>query len=210
MAKTTKDSKSKAKKKAEPKKPDERNIKTTHETRQLPCILTTEEQAVAAKKLAKSYSALRSLQAQKSATTADFNAKIKQAEADIDVHAGHVQEGVEVRAVPCDLILNFDTMRAQCLRTDTFEEIEERALNHDEKQMTMPFAGEDTPGNAAVVRSELMEKYGIDAVNKANDNLVEDNSLYRRLSRSKMTDDNEWKLVQMLAEYLRDENAASA
>jgi len=209
MAKTTKDKKdSKAKTKKEPE-PKERNIATTHETRKLRCQLTPDEIRVATQKLVETLDKAREVEADKKAVATEYKARLDRLDAEVNELVGTVRDGHETREVHCELRLDYDEMTSTCVRMDTDEVVSERPMQEDEKQMTMPFDEDDkTPGDATAMRNDLISKYGLGVVDIAEDTLVKDNSLYRRLSRSAATAESGWKCVQMLAEYLRDENAA--
>jgi len=121
---------------------------TIHKSREphtLPCKLDAEGIAAAAGKLAKANQAMESLEAEKKATMSGFTARKNALLSEVHTLSQQVTDGVVMQNVECELQLNYTTMRATLIRLDTQEVVEERAMTDEEKQMDLPFDGDD-PG----------------------------------------------------------------
>ncbi|HUV71687.1 MAG TPA: hypothetical protein VMW25_01625 [Clostridia bacterium] len=113
--------------------------KTIKETRHLKCDLTKEELLQAGEDLAKAIDGVTTLEEQLASVQKDFKAKIAALEAEITIKQRLVRNKNEFRFVECQLTLNYTTLQAVSVRTDTEEIIEERKMTQEEKQMKIEF-----------------------------------------------------------------------
>jgi hypothetical protein len=68
---------------------------------------------------------------------AGYAAKLKEKTAQVGLLLSKVQNGFEMRQVPCKEVHDFKTGTVVITRTDTNEEIESREMTEDEKQGKM-------------------------------------------------------------------------
>ena len=114
-------------------------INVTHEPHPLACKLTTEDRAAAANQLAEAIQNLESLEIQRKTDTKNFNSLMQQLAGSVHRLSREVANGEAVRSVDCELRLNYTTLAASLVRTDTGEIVETRPMTEDEKQMDMDF-----------------------------------------------------------------------
>ena len=117
--------------------------KTTHETRQLKCVLTDEEIREASDCLARTLDELEMLQDEEKKIKADFKAQIEAKEAATRVQKNLVRDKYQFRPVRCTMTLNYTTLRVAVARDDTGEVVTERAMNEDEKQLKIEFDAQE-------------------------------------------------------------------
>ena len=122
---------------------EETNLKTTKEMQYLKVQLTQEEILAAGEALATAIDNTNRLQAEKESAAKAIKAKESALEAEITTQQLLVRNKYEHRNVPCESILDYNTLEAYTKRLDTGEEIMRRAMSEDEKQSTMSFDGED-------------------------------------------------------------------
>ena len=120
------------------KKKDEKT-KTITETRSLKCELTEDELLQAGEDLAKAIDEARTLEEQRKSANEDYKAQIAAREAEITIKQRLVRNKNEFRPVPCELTLNYTTLKATVVRIDTKAVVQERDLSHEEKQMKIEF-----------------------------------------------------------------------
>jgi len=116
--------------------------KTTNEKRNLKCQLTRDELLVAGDELAQKIDDLKKVKADKIAITKDFNAQESAMEADIQRQQLLVRNKWEYRSVDCENTLDYASLECRVVRLDTGEIVIQRAMNQEEKEMTLPFDGE--------------------------------------------------------------------
>ncbi len=114
-------------------------IKVTHEPHPLACKLTTQDRAFAAGQLAEAIQNLESLEVEHKVETKNYNSRKQQFTGSIHRLSREVSNGEAVRSVDCELRLNYTTLTASLVRTDTGEMFEERPMNEDEKQEDLDF-----------------------------------------------------------------------
>ena len=120
------------------KKSDDR-IKVTHEPHPLACKLTTQDRATAANQLAEAIQNLEALDIQHKTDTKNFNSLKQQFAGSVHRLSREVANGEAVRSVDCELRLNYTTLAASLVRTDTGEIVETRPMTEDEKQEDLDF-----------------------------------------------------------------------
>jgi len=125
-----------------PKQVEETKKKTTNEKRNLKCQLTRDELLVAGDELAQKIDDLKKVKADKIAITKDFNAQESALEADIQRQQLLVRNKWEYMSVDCENTLDYASLECRVVRLDTGEIVIQRAMNQEEKEMTLPFDGE--------------------------------------------------------------------
>ena len=86
--------------------------------------------------MAKMVSEVETLESQKSATTADFTAKIKAKTIEITSASRKIQDGYEMRYEDCDFVDNHITNTRYFMFNG--EKVSERKMTQDEIQMGLP------------------------------------------------------------------------
>ena len=125
------------------KKPvEDAKTKTTNEKRSLKCQLTMDELLVAGDELAQKIDDLKKVKADKDAISKDFKAQESALEADIQWQQLLVRNKWEYRIVECENALDYESLECRVIRVDTGEIVIQRAMNQEEKEMTLPFDGE--------------------------------------------------------------------
>jgi len=114
-------------------------IKVTHEPHPLACKLTTQDRATAANQLAEAIQNLEALDIQHKTDTKNFNSLKQQFAGSVHRLSREVANGEAVRSVDCELRLNYTTLAASLVRTDTGEIVETRPMTEDEKQEDLDF-----------------------------------------------------------------------
>ena len=114
-------------------------IKVTSEPHELGCPLTAEERAQSADRLAGTIQDLEALEDEKKAEMADLNTRKKSLTKSLRVLTRHVKDGVAMRSVSCDLVLNQTKQTATLIRKDTREEVFVRPLTEEERQLPLDF-----------------------------------------------------------------------
>lgn len=117
-------------------------IKTTHETRTLKCQLTDQEIREASDCLARNLDEIEMLEDEQQKIKSDFKAQIEAREAATRVQKNLVRDKYAFRSVRCSLTQNYSTLKVTVTREDTGEVISDRPMNEEEKQLKMPFDGE--------------------------------------------------------------------
>ena len=119
------------------------SVKTTHETRYLKCLLTSDEIRIAGDTLARNLDELEVLDDKLKEIKADFKAQIEAKEAAAKVQRTLVRNKYDYRTVPCTLVLNYTGQTAICTRDDTEAIVEDRKMTMAEKQMDLGFDGNE-------------------------------------------------------------------
>jgi len=114
-------------------------IKVTHEPHALACKLTTEDRAVAANQLAEAIQNLEALEVERKVETKNYNSRKQQFVGSVHRLSREVANGEAVRSVDCELKLNYTTLTANLVRTDSGEITETRPMTEDEKQEDLAF-----------------------------------------------------------------------
>lgn len=121
---------------------DERSTTTTKKTTmRLPVKLTEHEIDQRATEMAKQVTQAASIEAAKKTAVADFNEKIKACEGMVATLAGVINDRTEERMVDCMEVHDFRMGKVTIWRKDTMEVVDERAMNIDERQLSV----EDVP-----------------------------------------------------------------
>ena len=120
------------------------NVKERRFTRLLKCQLTDKELIESGDQLAQELSHLDSINSELESIKADYKAKTKAAESEIEALSNRVRNKFEMRPVDCHEIRNFETKKFCVLRVDTGDVIEERDLRQDELQMPLPETDTET------------------------------------------------------------------
>jgi len=121
------------------KKEDNDLIHRSTELHTLPCKLTKDEKAQAAKELAEKIDQLEALEETRKATMSEFKSKKENLQAQVLALGRQVREGTKLQSVECQLQLNYSKQRVRLIRLDTNEVIEERPMTDEEKQMNLEF-----------------------------------------------------------------------
>lgn len=116
--------------------------KTTKETRMLRVALTAEELLAAGQKMADQMRLIEATEAEADRIKKQYQGKIAEAQATLEVARGLVQDKYEIRKVSCENVLDYTDVRCRVTRLDTNEIVENRRLSEDEKQTSLPFAVE--------------------------------------------------------------------
>jgi len=114
-------------------------VKVTHEPHKLPFKLGQKEKAEAAEQLATTLQAAESLELERKSVLGEFKSRLNALEERIHKLTLNVKDGVEMRSVECELRLNYTTLAATLIRSDTKEVVEERPMTDEEKQMNLDF-----------------------------------------------------------------------
>lgn len=114
-------------------------VKVTHEPHKLPFKLGTKEKAEAAEQLATTLQAVESLDLERKSVLGEFKSRMDALTERIHKLTLNVKDGVKMRSVECELHLNYTTLAATLIRTDTKEVVEERPMTDEEKQMDLGF-----------------------------------------------------------------------
>lgn len=114
-------------------------VKVTHEPHKLPFQLGVEEKAEAAEQLATTLQAAESLELERKSVLGEFKSRLNALEERIHKLTLNVKDGVEMRSVECELHLNYTTLTATLIRSDTKDVVEERPMTDEEKQMNLDF-----------------------------------------------------------------------
>jgi uncharacterized protein YydD (DUF2326 family) len=104
------------------------------ENRTLTCTLTEAELKAKADELAALVDKHNALVDEKKRISAQYKIKIDALKADLDLAAAVVRDRKEVRSVECRWITDFYRNVVKLVRTDTYEEIESRAMTAEERQ----------------------------------------------------------------------------
>ena len=103
----------------------------------LKVILTAAEERQFGKDIARTRQELSSVTDQFDEVKSQFKSKMESCEKEQNRLSVLLNNGYEYRDVECELTLDYTTARALCVRTDTGEVVEERAMTHDELQREM-------------------------------------------------------------------------
>jgi len=114
-------------------------IKVTHEPHPLACKLTTQDRAIAANQLAEAIQNLEALDIQHKTDTKNYNSLKQQFVGSVHRLSREVANGEAVRSVDCELRLNYSSLTASLVRTDTGEMYDQRPMTEDEKQEDLAF-----------------------------------------------------------------------
>ena len=109
-------------------------IHRSKEPHNLPCVLTVQERAETANRLAEGLQQLESLEAERKSTLSDFTARTNALKATIHDLTRQVKDGEIMRSVECELQLNFTQLTAILIRSDTADIVEERPLTDKERE----------------------------------------------------------------------------
>lgn len=118
------------------KKKEKDLVKVTHEPHKLPCNLGAKEKAEAAEALAITIQATESLELERKSVLGDFKSRMDGLKESIHNLSLSIKNSVQMRSIECELHLNYTTLTATLIRTDTKEVVEERPMTEEEKQMT--------------------------------------------------------------------------
>jgi hypothetical protein len=134
-----------SKKQAEVKAGDEaetkRHIERKEETRNLKCVLTEAELLQAGRDMADAQNNVQELEAEADDWKSQHKAKMTVAEGRVSIKAGMIRSGYEYRAVPCEIIKDFDAAVIVTIRLDTSETIDSRNMTESERQMGLALEG---------------------------------------------------------------------
>jgi hypothetical protein len=118
--------------------------------RTLKCVLTPEEILTLGKDLAEKTQLASQIEADKKRVVKEFDAKIAEADAGIQLASGKIQNGYEYRTVKCtETIGEPDENKKTVRRLDTGEIVEIRELNAEEKQRVLEFEKEQAATDGA-------------------------------------------------------------
>jgi len=106
-------------------------------TEYLKCVLTEEEIKEVGGNLARKYSQIQDLEAQKKSVVSDFKARIDGLTAEASRCANIIQNGYEFRTIDCEIVKDFAEGKIRTVRTDTGEVIKERDMTSKERQEKM-------------------------------------------------------------------------
>lgn len=115
----------------------EGNLKTSRETRDLRVLLTTEEKASYADKIAGLREDLDRTEEEKKSAMADYKGQIDSINEQISKLSSEVRRGQE-RPVTVECIYNYDTGQYTEVRTDTAEVLVTREMTESERQLHFP------------------------------------------------------------------------
>ncbi|MFH0981862.1 MAG: hypothetical protein V2A79_10015 [Planctomycetota bacterium] len=118
-------------------------VKTTHETRMLRVQLTQEELLEAGQKMADQMRMIESLDAEADRIKKQYQGRLAEAQATLEVARSLVQDKYEIRKVQCTVVLDYTDLKCYVTRDDTAELIVDRKLLEEEKQSSLPFDGEE-------------------------------------------------------------------
>ena len=113
-----------------------------NENRFIVCALTDEEVSEAAQTLAKYLDDHAALEDALKTVKADYKAKLEAATANIKVQQRLVRDKSETRLTDVLVRINYTDCTYTAVRKDTDEQIEDRKLRGDEKQLEIDFEGE--------------------------------------------------------------------
>ena len=117
------------------KKQDDDVIRETQEHNILPCDMTKEELAQENINLLNTLQAVDDLESERKALVADCKSR-KERLGQISDESRHKLRSKQVmRAIPCTLYLNFTKLTATTVRLDTGEQVNQRPMNQDERNM---------------------------------------------------------------------------
>jgi len=123
-------------------------IKERRFSRLLKCQLTDKELIATGEELTQELQHLGAIATELDSIKADYKAKTKASESEIESLSNRLRNKFEMRPVDCHEIKNFDTKKFSVLRVDTGEIIEERDLREDELQLPLPGTVEESAGAA--------------------------------------------------------------
>lgn len=109
---------------------------TVTEKRYLRCVLTEDERRQIASDMAQAVCIKDALDNEMASIKAQFNAKVKEAEAKISGSAEKIRAGYEMREVDVEVVIDHEEGYVTETRTDTGEIITSRKLTPAERQMT--------------------------------------------------------------------------
>lgn len=117
-------------------KPDK--VQVRKETKQLACKLTEAEVTQYGRDLAGCHSDYARVEAEFAAIKSDYKGKLEGIDAKIGMFSGRISSGLESRDVACEETRNWTLALVRTIRTDTGEQLEQRPMREDEKQMEIP------------------------------------------------------------------------
>lgn len=113
-------------------------IKERKLTRELKCTLTAQELADTAENLTEALQKLERVNADLDSMRAEYKAKQKLAEAEIQQYRTRYANKFEMRPVDCIERKDFEARTVEVFRTDTGEIVDRRELTQDDIQRTFP------------------------------------------------------------------------
>ena len=118
-------------------------VHTTHEPHTLPCKLNEKDKAETAEQLATAIQQGESLELERKSVLGDLKKRKDNLIERIHNLTIQVKDGIVMRSVDCELKLNHTKLEATLIRIDTKEEVENRPLTLEEKQMNLDDKYED-------------------------------------------------------------------
>ena len=104
--------------------------------------LTPDELLAAGQKMADQMRLIEATEAEADRIKKQYQGKIAEAQATLEVARALVQDKYEIRRVPCTCVLDYTDVRCRVTRDDTGAVIDDRKLTEDEKQTSLPFDDE--------------------------------------------------------------------
>ena len=126
-------------------------------TKLLRVELTAEEVYEAAARMASAVLSLRETERSKKESLAGYKERIDSARADMAINAELIDKGTREEEIACEQVFDYKLSKMAIFRLDTGDQVEERELTEEERQMEFPDEPNDDQGEIDAETGNLVE-----------------------------------------------------